>query len=182
MKPVLSYAKKPTDRPDRLVKADVEAILEAGWDETAIYHTVAVAALFNFMNRLVEGLGIEYSASYAEQASKRLAEGGYLPLIEMLKHFAPNLNHSAGADLCQDQEDLAQGHSGAMAKPKPAGTGAKPPGGQRPWRVPERRAPAASAGLPDAPHRPGNFRGRLPPNGSPHRSKTELIQIGRNAL
>ncbi|MEQ8354429.1 MAG: peroxidase-related enzyme [Kiloniellaceae bacterium] len=84
MKPVLSYAEKLTDRPDSLVKADADAILEAGWDETAIYHTVAVTALFNFMNRLVEGLGIEYSASYAEQASKRLAEGGYLPLIEML--------------------------------------------------------------------------------------------------
>jgi len=84
MRPVLRYADKLTRSPESATKADAEAIFAAGWDETALYHTVAVTALFNFMNRLVEGLGIELSQSYVEQASKRLAEGGYLPLIAML--------------------------------------------------------------------------------------------------
>lgn len=53
--------------------------------ETAIYYTVAVTALFNFMNRLVEGLGIELDPAYVEIASKRLADHGYLPLIAMLR-------------------------------------------------------------------------------------------------
>lgn len=56
----------------------------AGWDETALYHTVAVTALFNFMNRLVEGLGIELDPAYLKPVSQRLADRGYLPLIEMM--------------------------------------------------------------------------------------------------
>lgn len=57
----------------------------AGWDETAYYHLVATTALFNLMNRLVEGLGIELDPAYVEPSSKRLAEGGYLPLLKMMK-------------------------------------------------------------------------------------------------
>ena len=67
-----------------MTKADADAIVAAGWDETALYHTVAVTALFNFMNRLVEGLGIELDPAYVKPASQRLAQRGYLPLIEML--------------------------------------------------------------------------------------------------
>jgi hypothetical protein len=44
-----------------------------------------VTALFNFMNRLVEGLGIELEPSYVAPAAERLAERGYLPLLEMMK-------------------------------------------------------------------------------------------------
>lgn len=43
-----------------------------------------MTALFNFMNRLVEGLGIELAPSYIEPASQRLADRGYLPLIDMM--------------------------------------------------------------------------------------------------
>ncbi|HVB81536.1 MAG TPA: peroxidase-related enzyme [Candidatus Binataceae bacterium] len=84
MRPVLNYAKKLTRQPNGVTKEDAQSILTAGWDETAIYHTVAVTALFNFMNRLVEGLGIELDAAYVKPASERLADGGYLPLIKML--------------------------------------------------------------------------------------------------
>jgi hypothetical protein len=37
------------------------------------------------MNRLVEGLGIEFNPAYAGEASQRLAERGYLPLLDMLE-------------------------------------------------------------------------------------------------
>jgi uncharacterized peroxidase-related enzyme len=85
MKPVLRYARKLTLQPSGVTQADADAIFAAGWDETALYHTVAVTALFNFMNRLVEGMGIELDPSYVKPASERLAKGGYLPLIEMMK-------------------------------------------------------------------------------------------------
>ncbi|HZD53110.1 MAG TPA: peroxidase-related enzyme [Woeseiaceae bacterium] len=84
MKPVLRCARKLTERPDSIHQSDLEAILAAGWDETAVYHTVAVTALFNFMNRLVEGLGIEFNPAYTKEASQRLADGGYLPLLRMM--------------------------------------------------------------------------------------------------
>lgn len=85
MKPVLSYAQKLTRAPDSVMQGDAEAVLAEGWSETALYHTVAVTALFNYMNRLVEGLGIELDPAYAETASKRLATRGYLPLIDLLR-------------------------------------------------------------------------------------------------
>jgi hypothetical protein len=59
-------------------------IFAKGWDQTALYHVVAVTALFNYMNRLVEGLGIELDPAYVAPASKRLAERGYLPLIDLM--------------------------------------------------------------------------------------------------
>ena len=85
MRPVLSYVRKLTDAPDGVTDADVHAVFAAGWDETALYHAAAVTALFNFMNRLVEGLGIRLDPAYVKPAAERLADRGYLPLIEMLK-------------------------------------------------------------------------------------------------
>jgi uncharacterized peroxidase-related enzyme len=85
MKPVLRYARKLTQRPDDLTQADADAIFAVGWRDDALYHAVAVTALFNFMNRLVEGIGIELDPTYVKPASERLAKGGYLPLIEMMQ-------------------------------------------------------------------------------------------------
>lgn len=84
MRPVLSYAKKLTQSADGAAKADAEVVFAAGWDETALYHLVATTALFNYMNRLVEGLGIELDPAYLDPASKRLSEGGYLPLLRLM--------------------------------------------------------------------------------------------------
>jgi uncharacterized peroxidase-related enzyme len=85
MKPVLRYARQLTHAADGVTKADADAVFSAGWDETALYHVVAVTALFNFMNRLVEGLGIDLDPSYVKPASERLARRGYLPLIDMIE-------------------------------------------------------------------------------------------------
>jgi uncharacterized peroxidase-related enzyme len=85
MKPVLRYARKLTQQPDSVTQADADAVFAAGWNDLALYHAVAVTALFNFMNRLVEGMGIELDPNYVKPASERLAKGGYTPLIQMMK-------------------------------------------------------------------------------------------------
>lgn len=85
MRPVLDLAARLTERADGVTKSEIDAIYAAGWNETAVYHAVAVTALFNYMNRLVEGLGIELNPAYVQTAAKRLAEDGYTPLVEMLK-------------------------------------------------------------------------------------------------
>lgn len=85
MKPVLRYARKLTRDPAGLSESDVEAVFDAGWDHLALYHLVAVTALFNFMNRLVEGLGIVPNPAYVTSAAERLSTRGYKPLIEMLR-------------------------------------------------------------------------------------------------
>lgn len=84
LRPVLEFARRLTDEPAALTRADAEAILAAGWDDKAVYYAVAVTGLFNFMNRLVEGLGIELDPAYVEPAATRLAQRGYLPLIDMM--------------------------------------------------------------------------------------------------
>ena len=58
LKPLLHYAAKLTKEPHKVIKADVEAILAVGWSEDAVHDTAAVTALFNFMNRIIFGLGI----------------------------------------------------------------------------------------------------------------------------
>ena len=84
MQPVLRLVRRLTHQPSSITKIDAGAVLAAGWDETALYHAVAVTALFNFMNRLVEGLGIELDPAYVGVAAQRLADRGYRSLIDML--------------------------------------------------------------------------------------------------
>ena len=62
---------------------DATAVLVAGWDETALYCTIAVTALFSFMDRLVEGLGIDFDSTYVKPTADRLADHGYLALPKM---------------------------------------------------------------------------------------------------
>jgi alkylhydroperoxidase family enzyme len=69
MRPVLELAAKLTERADGVTRPNVEAVFAVGWDETAYNHLVAVVALFNYTNRLVEGLGIELNPAYAQTAA-----------------------------------------------------------------------------------------------------------------
>lgn len=79
LKPVLRYAAKLTKVPETLEKADVEAILAAGWPEEAVADTAMVVALFNFMNRIVMGHGVD---AFADYYAKRLAMARARPLDE----------------------------------------------------------------------------------------------------
>ena len=63
---------------------DAEAVLAAGWTEQALYDAVSICALYNFMNRLVEGLGIRAEADYFAAAGRRLHDSGYAAMIAML--------------------------------------------------------------------------------------------------
>jgi len=77
MKPVLALAKKLTEAPARVLESDTDALRQAGWDEDAIFFTVAVAALFNLNNRLVDGVGLEAPDGYNRAAGHRLSTMGY---------------------------------------------------------------------------------------------------------
>lgn len=60
MKPVLKYVKKLTQTPSKLVQADADAIYAAGWTEPQFHYVIAVTARYNFINRIVDGHGVEY--------------------------------------------------------------------------------------------------------------------------
>lgn len=59
MKPVLKYARKITLDHGNIGQADSKAILKAGWPEAAVYDTAAVSSLFNYMNRIVDAMGVD---------------------------------------------------------------------------------------------------------------------------
>jgi uncharacterized peroxidase-related enzyme len=84
MRPVLAFARKLTLLPGEIRAADVDEIFAAGWDDRALHDAVAICGLFNLMNRLVNGLGIEASEPYMKMASQRLAQSGYARLQDLL--------------------------------------------------------------------------------------------------
>ncbi|RLA11917.1 MAG: peroxidase [Gammaproteobacteria bacterium] len=76
--PVLRYVEKLTRLPSKLTQADADAVYAAGWDEEALNHAIHVCALFNFMNRLVEGHGISPMPAQAnQQMAQMLHDKGY---------------------------------------------------------------------------------------------------------
>ena len=85
MKPVLRYAAKLTREPHAVSNGDVEPIYAAEWDETAVTHTAAVCALFNFMTRLIEGTGLTGTEADFADAGKRFRERGYAGLVKRIE-------------------------------------------------------------------------------------------------
>lgn len=77
LRPVLRYARKLTETPARMTAADARAVFEAGWDDRALHFLAMTTALFNFMNRMVEGHGLKGDAAYAQEAGLRLMREGY---------------------------------------------------------------------------------------------------------
>ncbi len=84
MRPVLRYVGKLTRTPAAVTRADAEEVLAAGWDERALHYAVMVCALFNFMNRMVEGHGISAGPDYFAESGRRLEKTGYAGLNRFL--------------------------------------------------------------------------------------------------
>lgn len=68
--PILKYAKKITLDHAAIEKADVDACLDAGWEPRAVNDAAMVAALFNYMNRIIHAMGVD---PHEEDYKKRLA-------------------------------------------------------------------------------------------------------------
>jgi uncharacterized peroxidase-related enzyme len=84
MRPLLRYVGKLTASPSRVTPADARSVLDAGWDERALHDAVSVCALFNLMNRYVNGLGVTADEGYLDVSGRRLADDGYAGLKNLL--------------------------------------------------------------------------------------------------
>jgi uncharacterized peroxidase-related enzyme len=84
MRPVLAFVHKLTLSLAEIAGVDVDPIFAAGWDDRALHDAVAICGLFNLMNRLVNGLGVETPETYTKFAAQRLAANGYAQLLEFL--------------------------------------------------------------------------------------------------
>jgi uncharacterized peroxidase-related enzyme len=70
--PILAYAKKLTLAPSTVTEGDAAAVYDAGWGEEALFTAVSVTALFNLMNRLVEGTGITANPMLRKASKDRI--------------------------------------------------------------------------------------------------------------
>lgn len=84
LKPILRYVRKLTLSLSSMTQEDANAVFASGWNEQALHDAVSTCALFNFMNRFVEGHGIKAGPEYFSVSAKRLHDGGYSGLLPML--------------------------------------------------------------------------------------------------
>lgn len=63
---MLDYAVKLTAAPSAVGKCDVDALRAVGFSDSAILDICQVAAYYNFVNRLADGLGVELEAYWGE--------------------------------------------------------------------------------------------------------------------
>lgn len=60
------YALKLTLEPSRMTESDVDALRAAGFDDRAIIDVNQVTSYFNYVNRVVDGLGVELEESWPQ--------------------------------------------------------------------------------------------------------------------
>ncbi len=56
---MLEYALKLTNHPEKMIEADVDKLRTAGLSDEAILHVNLIVSYFNFVNRIVSGLGVQ---------------------------------------------------------------------------------------------------------------------------
>lgn len=72
--PILAYAKKLTQSPSTVTEEDAQKVYDAGWSEEALFTAISVTALFNLMNRLVEGTGITANPMLRDASKSRIED------------------------------------------------------------------------------------------------------------
>ena len=56
---MLDFAVKLTESPAAMKRDDVDLLREAGFDDRAVAEIVQITAMFNYFNRVADGLGID---------------------------------------------------------------------------------------------------------------------------
>lgn len=59
---MLDFAVKLTKEPTEMRESDVEALRSLGLTDEQVLSVVGITCLFNFMNRLADGLGVDIEA------------------------------------------------------------------------------------------------------------------------
>lgn len=56
---LMDYSSKLTSTPGEMKSGDVQALRDAGFTDRAIHDAAQVAAYFNYINRVADGLGVD---------------------------------------------------------------------------------------------------------------------------
>lgn len=79
---MLDYVVKLNGSPGDVCEQDVQTLRDAGFDDIGIMDIVMVVSLFNFMNRVADGLGVqteeamEKSGERGDRRARELLQGG----------------------------------------------------------------------------------------------------------
>lgn len=73
LKPILRYVAKLRHLPTQITAADAAAVYAAGWSERALFDAIEVAALFNYMNRIIEGAGVTFNFGEHPETDEEIA-------------------------------------------------------------------------------------------------------------
>lgn len=72
MVPVLLLARAITTQPGKSPVRETRDVLEAGWSEESLFEAISIIALYNYMNRLVDGAGLVPGPEYLEPGAEQL--------------------------------------------------------------------------------------------------------------
>jgi uncharacterized peroxidase-related enzyme len=70
MRPVLAFARRLTVDPPGTAVADAQVVYDAGFSEEGLFDIISVTALYNFMNRVLEGAGIKKHVRVMEMSDE----------------------------------------------------------------------------------------------------------------
>ena len=76
---MLDFAALLTRTPGAMTRAHVEALRTHGFDDAAISQIVQVTALFNYYNRVADGLGIDDEPEWDAPGAARGGHSGSAP-------------------------------------------------------------------------------------------------------
>ena len=68
---MLDFAVKLTRTPHAVQREDIEALRAVGFSDEAIHDIVQITGLFNYYNRLADGLGIELEPEWRRSEPPR---------------------------------------------------------------------------------------------------------------
>ena len=63
---ILTFVEKMTLAPSEMTDADVRSLRDAGFSDENILEICAIAAMFNYVSRIADALGIELEEHYSE--------------------------------------------------------------------------------------------------------------------
>jgi len=86
LKALLGYVRKLMLSPPEITQSDVDAVLDAGWDEQAVHDAIAITGRAAFMQRLTQGMGFTpMDPDMAAKRAKKRIEHGYVDLYSAFR-------------------------------------------------------------------------------------------------
>jgi len=89
MRPVLRFVRRLTVDPAGTGEADAQAVYDAGFTEEGLFDIISVAALYNFMNRILEGAGIKRHVRVTDMTDEMRRKYRYTHLWKVISKGPP---------------------------------------------------------------------------------------------